>query len=76
MLEDVWNSFLSHLQQHSHINTCTKKVIAGIPFIYIKPALSNLPLLKIDETIAASSKQAVQGKRITYKTIFVLKTTF
>ncbi|MFC3882699.1 hypothetical protein ACFOU2_03990 [Bacillus songklensis] len=71
MLEEVWNTFLIQLQRHPHVRTCTKKVIAGIPFIYIEFALPDTPQLKIDEAIAASSKQAIQGKSITFDTVFV-----
>jgi|SRR5690606_26904666 hypothetical protein len=68
-LQNIWNSFLHCLNQVSHVQQAEYKKIAGIPFLYIKSSLSSETMIIKD--IHACSRQAIKGRRLSFRTVYV-----
>ncbi|WNB90514.1 hypothetical protein [Bacillus sp. NEB1478] len=69
-LNDIWIIFFNHIKINSHIISIDKKVMAGIPFVYV----SADPGTTLDDTISILKKYAVKamkGKRLTLELAFV-----
>ncbi|MED2973447.1 hypothetical protein P4361_14550 [Fictibacillus sp. B-59209] len=62
-LDIIWNGFLEAVRKTSFIDSAEKKLITGIPFLYIKTD-GSADRTKIEEEIKLRSIQAMKGKRL------------
>jgi hypothetical protein len=69
-LENIWNTFLTRLNQQSCIQSVTKHIFSGIPFLYIE-SIDNCHVNHIEHSIKEASAMAMKGKRLHSETIFV-----
>ncbi|WP_223700347.1 hypothetical protein [Sutcliffiella deserti] len=72
-LQEIWSSFLTKLSQSELVESCYRKNITGIPFLYVK--VNKTDVSAWDDhgfsIISACSKQAMFQKRVTVETNFV-----
>jgi hypothetical protein len=69
-LNDIWDIFFDRIKKDPHIITIDKKLMAGIPFVYV----CTCPEASLDATLAILKKYAVKamkGKRLTLELAFV-----
>ncbi|BCB03234.1 hypothetical protein [Bacillus sp. KH172YL63] len=66
-LNEIWNYFLTQLQQEDDIQTAYVKRSAGIPFLYVQSSNQKKDL---EHIILKWSARAMRGKRLHSDTIF------
>ncbi|MTH52608.1 hypothetical protein GKZ89_04245 [Bacillus mangrovi] len=71
-LDAIWEVFLSELAASSKTADVQKKMIAGIPFLYIKDD-HLLSLEPAEDLISQAARKAMLYKKVSCKTVFVRK---
>ncbi|MDN4523542.1 hypothetical protein [Fictibacillus fluitans] len=71
-LDDIWTRFLEAFSQADFIVSVEKKLVAGLPFLYIV-AGNTVSSEIIEETIKQEAIHAMKGKRLNAEIIFVRK---
>ncbi|SDM62509.1 hypothetical protein SAMN04488137_1097 [Fictibacillus solisalsi] len=74
-LDDIWFRFLTAFRQADSIVSIEKKLVAGLPFLYILTS-GTISEKMIEEMIKQEAIYAMKGKRINAEMIYVRKEAF
>jgi hypothetical protein len=69
-VNDIWENFLNRIHSDSMIIAIEKKVMAGIPFVYVS-AIPHSTVESIIEILKKYAVKAMKGKRLTLELTFV-----
>ncbi|MDN4073563.1 MULTISPECIES: hypothetical protein [Fictibacillus] len=69
-LDHIWNSFLEAIRQTPFVHSAEKKLITGLPFLYIRTD-GTADRTKIEEELKNRSMQAMKGSRLNAELSYV-----
>jgi hypothetical protein len=69
-LKIIWELFFGHIVHDARIGSIEKKMIAGIPFVYVK-ATADQSKESVTQALKENAVKAMKGKRLTLELIFV-----
>jgi hypothetical protein len=69
-LTAIWEIFFQKISSDSRIKAIDKKVIAGLPFVYVH-TVPGTTLDSVTDALKENSVKAMKGKRLTLELIFV-----
>lgn len=67
-LKNAWDTFLTKLEKDF---PSYKKIVAGIPFIYVKKPLTVIERTTVDHSVKVAAAKAMKGKRLSLSMTFV-----
>ncbi len=71
-LEEIWEVFLRELEMNPLIDSCYKKNVTGIPFLYVSTYVT-ADECKLQASIQKAAAEAMKGKQLRAECIFVRK---
>ncbi|RXY99384.1 hypothetical protein [Fictibacillus sp. S7] len=71
-LDDIWTRFLTAFRQADFIVSIEKKLVAGLPFLYILTS-GTVSKEMIEQTIKQEAIRAMKGMRLNAEIIYVRK---
>ncbi|MCD5322564.1 MULTISPECIES: hypothetical protein [Pontibacillus] len=70
-VEKAWELFLDTLNAESCVHLSYKKIIAGLPFVYVFSTSEKMNRPKVEESLKRAAATAMKGKRLTLSMTYV-----
>ncbi|WP_083270676.1 hypothetical protein [Bacillus marinisedimentorum] len=74
MLEGIWETFMDALAHSQAVSDCEVKKVAGIPFLFVRPASQAGARGVLENVMTAAAARSMKGKQLNAESHFVRMT--